>query len=204
MKRFLSIGLTFLFLINCAWAESAVDNLNKKLAEFHSLTANFQQTVVSDDGSVLQTSQGKMAIMRPGKFFWTVSKPITQELITNGKTLWVYEPDLEQVTIRQLGNNLGETPLILLTKQHAQLQEGFNVQQVNAYQFVLIPKHKQDNFNKIVLIFADGKPQSLQLLNQLGQKTLIQFSNIKINPPVNVKQFNFKVPKGVDVIDQRK
>lgn len=205
MKHFLKLTIfnIFLGLTSLSFAAPSIELLNQKLASFHSLSANFVQKVTSDDGSVLQTSTGNMVIMRPGKFRWTVNTPITQQLITNGKTLWIYEPDLEQLTVRQLGNNLGQTPLILLTNPRAQIQNSFQVKQSGS-KFILTPKSKKDHFKQVVITFAGNQPQSLQLLNELGQNTLIQLGNVKMNPPVDMNQFNFVPPKGIDVIDMTK
>ena len=206
MKKSLkSIIISGLFCISCVvYALTPNQLLDQKLQGFKSLSANFNQTVSSDDGAVLQKSSGSFVILRPGKFNWTVKLPITQELITDGQSLWIYEPDLEQVTIRKLGTNLGQTPLVLLTNQHANLKNSFNVSQVNDHTFVLLPKSSKDNFKKVTLTFTNNTPASLSLINQLNQSTTINFSNVKLNPPVNVNQFRFAIPKGVDVINLTK
>ncbi|OGT29637.1 MAG: outer membrane lipoprotein carrier protein LolA [Gammaproteobacteria bacterium RIFCSPHIGHO2_12_FULL_35_23] len=183
----------------------AVEDLNSKLAGITSITANFKQQVLSEDGTPLQTSKGSMAILRPGKFRWTTTSPLNQIIITNGTKLWIYEPDLEQVTIQNLTNNIGQTPLLLLTNKDIVLQNNFLVEQISTTQvgewFKLLPKANNSSFKQITIGFVQNKITYLKLLNQLGQTTEIFFSQVKINSPLSANLFSFKIPSNVDVIN---
>ena len=191
-------------------ASTAADQLNARLANITSLTANFSQAVTSEDGAPMQNSKGKLAILRPGKFRWETLKPMHQILITNSAKLWVYEPDLEQVTIRHLSQNVAETPLLLLTEKNIVLQNEFKVMTGPAkgssqlVQYTLLPLHKNQNFSRVIVSFKGKALSGLQLVNQLGQKTNIRLTHVRLNPSLSNKLFTFIPPKGVDIVDMTK
>lgn len=186
------------------------------------MTADFKQIIVGSKGTILQKSFGNMTIQRPGKFRWEIKKPLKQIIITDGKKVWIYDPDLQQVTIKKLDSNIGQTPALLLTSSHVFLQKSFNVfklkmdSRLREYDnssidlkqygewFKLIPKNQEALFNAIIIGFKNNKIMQMRLENQLGQNTILNFSNVKINPKLNKKLFSFVVPKQVDVIDQTK
>src|SRR5579862_4041780 len=95
-------SLLFFCMLNAAYAQSAADELSKQLDAVHSMRASFVQTVYDNKNKPIQQSYGRMALLRPGKFRWEVDKPIPQVIIANQTRLWIYDPDLEQVTIRPL------------------------------------------------------------------------------------------------------
>ncbi len=224
MKKIFTIAI-FNFLLLCAFccfAQSAVQVLQQKLSTFSSMTADFKQIIVGSKGTILQKSFGNMTIQRPGKFRWEIKKPLKQIIITDGKKVWIYDPDLQQVTIKKLDSNIGQTPALLLTSSHVFLQKSFNVfklkmdSRLREYDnssidlkqygewFKLIPKNQEALFNAIIIGFKNNKIMQMRLENQLGQNTILNFSNVKINPKLNKKLFSFVVPKQVDVIDQTK
>ena len=204
-KVLITIGCLLISINTWAASNATATALNQKLLQIKTLTANFKQTVTNADGSSLQTSVGKLYIARPGKFRWETSSPIEQKIITNGKTLWIYEPDLAQVTIRQLTQDLAKTPLLLLTNKDIALQSEFNVQQLRSNNYRLTPKAKQSDFKQIDVGFAgNNQITSMQLINNLNQKTNIKFSSVRVNPGLSDKLFTFKVPPHVDVIDTTK
>jgi len=187
-----------------SFAQSPAAILQSQLSSFHSMTADFKQVVTSANGVVLQKSSGTMEIMRPGKFRWNTLKPLRQLIVTDGKKVWIYEPDLQQVTIRPLDNSVGQTPALLLTSAHVFLEKNFNIETVKnkKSQFKLTPKDNNEMFNAITLSFKNNVLAQMKLENQLGQDTMLIFSNVKINPKLNAQSFSFKIPKDIDVIDQ--
>lgn len=196
---YILIAIFFIFASVVASATSE-QKLNQKLQQFNSLSANFTQKTYASDGSLLQTSKGSLLILRPGKFRWFQSSPIKQLIVTNGKTLWVYDPSLSQVTIKTLGDTLAQTPLLLLSKKDYALNEDFIVKELTNHQYEIISAQKNDAFKKVTLQFADNKISNLQLVSNLNQTTKIQFYNVKLNISISLNQFTFKPPKGVDVI----
>lgn len=183
-------------------ASPAISLLQKQLANFHSMTADFSQTVLSSDGSTLQQANGEVKILRPGKFMWNTLKPMKQQIITNGKTVWVYDPMLQQVVIRTLDKSISKTPILLLTQTHLYLQQSFNITQLNkpGEWFELQPKEVDEVFDRVVLGFQGNQIKEMDFSNQLGQKTIVKFSSVKMNPMISASEFHFTIPKGADAV----
>lgn len=204
--------IIFLFSISCffigvIFAQSAEKELNRKLSQFHTMTADFHQIIRDVKGTILQESSGKMAIQRPGKFLWDVQKPIRQFIVTDSEKVWIYEPDLEQVIIRPLNNDIGETPIMLLANPTIRLQENFSVVQLPSNKgidrFKLVPKNKRESFETIVVSFKQNNIVKMTLMNSLGQTTELNFSQVVLNSitsKLSKELFSFQVPRGVDVI----
>lgn len=205
MKKII-VTLIFLLTSN-VYAQSAAQMLQQQLSGFQNMTAGFTQTVITEENTILQKTSGNMALDRPGKFRWETATGIKQLIVTDGVKLWIYDPELKQVTIRQLGSSVGQTPILLLTKSHFDLQKHFVISKISRDQpgdwFQLIPKNKDDSFVSVVIGFENGKIIGIGFTNQLQQKTDVWFSNVKINS-ANLPNFNFTIPAGVDIVDERK
>ncbi|MBV9576910.1 MAG: outer membrane lipoprotein chaperone LolA [Gammaproteobacteria bacterium] len=179
-------------------------DLSQLLNSVTSMQANFTQTVYDNRGKAVQQSSGRMAFQRPGKFRWEVTKPIPQLIIANQTRLWIYDPDLAQVTIRSLQRAAGEAPALLLS--HAEgLQQAFVVKasssQANSQWFTLKPK-KSDSFALIQMGFSNGRINEMRLKDNLDHTTRIHFSTIRSNINLPSSLFTFKPPSNVDVIDE--
>jgi outer membrane lipoprotein carrier protein len=208
------LGIGFISASNICFAanttaNTAITTLNQKFQAIKTLSANFKQTVYASDGSQLQTSSGTFQIKRPGMFKWLVTKPFKQDLITNGKFLWIYEPGLQQVTVRKLSKNLAHTPLLLLTSNKVEIQNQFTVKQLNNPQiagsvYQLTPLDKGQQFKQVNVQFVNGQLRALQMLNKLNQRTEIIFSKQQMNKPISSTSFDFKIPKQTDVINLTK
>lgn len=171
------------------------------------MKANFTQTVYDNRGKATQISYGKMAMQRPGKFRWDVTKPIPQLIIANESKLWIYDPDLEQVTVRSLKKVAGESPALLLSHDNASLENTYIVKPIqrNAPQwswFSLTPKQADNMFVSIQLGFTNNQIQEMRLQDNLGHNTVIQFKDIQVNPSLSASLFTFKPSAKVDVIDE--
>ena len=128
------VFLLSIIFVATAFAKSPAQILQQQLSRFQTMTANFTQVVVSSDGVELQKSTGTMAISRPGKFRWETLTPMKQSIITNGKTVWIYDPALQQVVIRKLNQSISQTPILLLTQTHVYLEKSFNIKQDDSKQ----------------------------------------------------------------------
>jgi outer membrane lipoprotein carrier protein len=173
------------------------------------MKADFTQTVYDNKNKAIMKSYGRMAMQRPGKFRWEVTKPIPQVIIANSTRLWIYDPDLEQVTIRALKKAAGETPALLLSHVDMVLSQSYQVEQVpsktpGTQSFSLMPKGQDNMFASIQMNFANNKIQSMQLRDHLGHTTLVLFQHTQTNPSLPASLFNFKPPARTDVIDETK
>ncbi len=208
MKTYIrSIILLIAFLFTSFAYASATDDLVTLLNGITSMQANFVQTGYTSRGKGTQKSYGRMSMQRPGKFRWDVSKPIPQIIIANQTRLWIYDPDLEQVTIRSLQKAAGESPALLLSHDNSKLEESYVINTMTsdkpAWQwFALKPKQKDNMFEAIELGFNNHQIQEMRLRDNLGHKTVIQFQNIKTNIALASSLFNFKPSAKIDVIDE--
>lgn len=182
--------------------------LSQLLKSMHSMQANFTQTIKDKKGRTIQKSTGHMDLQRPNQFRWDVRAPNKQLIVTNGKRLWVYDPDLEQVTIRALGKAAGDTPAMLLSDADLQLDKEFVIRPVkNASSiqwYTLLPKDPSSVIAAMKLGFDKQQIQQMEIQDHLGHTTLIVFNNIKENVPISSALFIFKPPAHIDVIDETK
>lgn len=208
-KYFVAVVAAFT-LHSSAFADSASDNLTNLLLSMNTMKANFVQTI-KDKSKTLQKTQGIVALQRPGKFRWEVQSPVAQIIIANNSRLWIYDPDLEQVTVRKFSKAAGQTPALLLSDKNLTLGNDFNVtvlpatsQIANQQIFELTPKNKNDAFERIKLTFISKQIRQMQLEDRLGHQTVISFQNVKTGIALPASLFNFTPPPRVDVIDETK
>ncbi|OGV78440.1 MAG: outer membrane lipoprotein carrier protein LolA [Methylotenera sp. RIFCSPLOWO2_02_FULL_45_14] len=167
--------------------------------------AKFHQLVTDKQGRKVQEVDGEMQLKRPNKFRWDYNQPFEQQIISDGKQVWLYDVDLAQVTVRELGKALGSSPAALLAGGD-EIDKSFKL--VNAYAkggldwVSANPKDKESGFEKILLGFKDNKLQEMSLIDSFGHNTKIVFSQLELNPVLDDKSFLFKPPKGVDVVGE--
>jgi outer membrane lipoprotein carrier protein len=151
-----------------------------------------------------------MQVAKPGKLRWKTEGVYEQLVISDGKSLWIYDADLEQVSIKDMDNRLSETPALLLGGDVSAIDNDFNITQApsdNTLLFILQPKDSSQLFDSLELSF--NKLDKDQPLTQMiirdasGQITDISFTNVSRNPKLGLNIFTFEIPKGVDVIDGR-
>ncbi|MCP3680498.1 MAG: outer membrane lipoprotein chaperone LolA [Gammaproteobacteria bacterium] len=193
------VGL--LFMVQSTFAATAAENLQSQLDRITTLSADFVQTVYDEHGKAIQETHGSLSIKRPGQFRWQVKQPLPQLIITRGDKVWVYDPGLEQVTIRRLDNSISHTPMLLLTSHRTDLTENFSIIQKGNH-YTLLPKASEKSFHQVVLTFNRGVISAMWLQTRLGQRMLLHFYNVKMNRPLAESQFHFTPPKGVDILNQ--
>lgn len=199
-----------------ATEQQATANLIKQLSNIRSLTANFEQTtkITNPKGTqkkgltaqhMNQSFKGVMKVERPGKFYWETTAPSKQTIATTGKTVWIYDPDLQQAVRQSLDEQVSNTPALLLSGNTQQIMSAYRVTQPNKGKtyYTLYPKAKDGVFESLTISFGVNKAPSLMILQDtLGQTTSIKFNNVKVNPNIPASTFNFTPPKGTDIIDQ--
>ena len=187
-----------------SWCDTASDALQVKLNAIHTMSATFNQ-VVSAKKRDISHSSGTMALSRPGHFRWETEKPLAQWVIADGQRLWVYDIDLEQVTVKKQDKELGGTAGLFLSGYNDTVAKDFNVSlktQGNMMRFDLLAKSVKASFRRVKLSFDGNQLIGIELFDQLGQHTDIHLSQIKTNPTLPTDLFQFKTPKNVDVVEQ--
>ena len=168
--------------------------------------ANFSQTVSAPDGLKKKTSSGSFEFARPDRFRFSYTKPFEQQIVADGRKVWLYDLDLNQVTVRAMSQALGATPASLLAGgamdkdfelSNAQPKDGLDWVQAT-------PRQKEGATVQTLRIGFRGKTlAALEIVDAFGQRSLLQFSAVELNPKLADETFRFVPPKGVDVIESR-
>ena len=199
-----------------ASAQQATSSLVKQLAGLQRLTADFEQSTKTTNNKTVQkkgltaqhmnqTFKGVMKVERPGKFYWETTSPAKQTIVTTGKVVWIYDPDLQQAVRQSLDDQVANTPALLLSGNTSQIMDAYRVTQPDRSKlyYTLYPKQDDGAFQSLTISFGANKAPTLMILqDSLGQTTYVRFSNIKVNPAIPASVFNFEPPKGTDIIDQ--
>lgn len=198
------LGLFLGALLPGAAAADALDRLRDYARETRSLSGQFSQTVFDRAGRKTQESSGELFFIRPGKFRWVYRKPYEQLIVGDGNKVWIYDTDLEQVTIKRQDSTLGESPAALLAGSN-DLDQHFDLSDAGvkdgAEWLEATPKNQEGGFAKIRLGFRGSQLAGMELLDNFGQLSILKFNKIKTNPNLKSSLFRFTPPKGVDVIE---
>jgi len=186
---------------------SALENL---LAPISSLQGTFQQTIKNEQGVELQRLSGTVSLKKPGQFRWEVLGEEPRLVVSDGKKIWDYDEDLDQVTIQRLNRSQSKTPIFFLTGTAGSLHKDFKVQQLPLVKgqclqksdacFELTPKGEEGSFLWIKIGFKDKRLKEMEFLDQLGQRSQFIFKNVDLNPTFSKEQFHFVPPPGIDVL----
>lgn len=190
-------------ITNAADDQAAVQ-LRKLLDAMNSLQGDFVQTTYDKAGAEQETSKGNFMLMRPGKFYWETRDPMPQLLVSNNKSIWLYDPDLETVTVREFTDDLRETPALLLSADVEQLRKQFSVARDDKNKavetYTLTPKVTEGMFQHLTLVFKDGQLVEFSIKDSLGQLTRCVLGNVQRNKPLAEEKFFFQIPEGVEVL----
>jgi chaperone LolA len=182
-----------------------VDRLKAFVAGAKTAEADFTQTVSDKSGRVTQQASGKMAFARPGKFRWDYTKPYEQVIVGDGVKLWLYDADLEQVTVKSLGDVIAGTPAALLAGDNA-IENHFSLKDAGKNGGLewleATPKNKDTSFERIRMGFKGDMLVQMELDDFFGQRTILKLSRMVRNPTIPASRFKFTPPKGADIIGE--
>lgn len=183
----------------------AISRLTDMLNKAQTISGRFSQLTLDGSGTQLQETSGELSLKRPGLFRWHTDAPMEQLLVSDGQKVWLYDPDLQQVTIQTLDQRLTHTPALLLSGDVSEISQNFEITHKeggDVVDFILKPKAKDTLFDTLRLSFRNGVINDMQLIDSVGQRTNILFLGVKMNQAIDAAQFNFKVPEGADVIQE--
>lgn len=204
MIKSLLAALAVLTLALPAHAD-AIQRLHDFAQETKTLSGSFSQTVFDKSGRKTQETTGELYFSRPGKFRWVYRKPYEQIIVGDGKKIWIYDADLEQVTVKKLDQSIGESPAALLAGNN-DLDTHFNLKDggsQNGLEWLeATPKHSEGTFERVRLGFRQSNLVAMELQDNFGQKTVLNFSKMKNNPSLSGSLFRFKPPKGADILGE--
>ncbi|URX61433.1 outer membrane lipoprotein chaperone LolA [Luteibacter anthropi] len=203
MKRLLLAATMSLLSLPTFAAGPARDRLDAFAKGLHSITGRFSQTLSNANGDAGKTSTGTLALQAPRQFRWETTAPYKQTIVADGSRVWLYDPDLEQVTVRRQSSEEAQSPLTVLTDL-SQLDKGFKVTEQgerDGLQWLRLTSTSKDpQFDHADLGFDAGGLARMEFKDQLGNTTRIQFAGWQKNAAVPADTFNFVPPQGADVI----
>ena len=198
-------GILMAGLLSSVYAASdAREKLNSFFTSVNTMQGSFIQQLYSKEGKVRETTKGHLYIQRPGRFRWVYSQPDPQEIISDGKNIWIYDQELDQVTVKALDSTITSTPAAILMQKNIPDSQ-FKVTEMESKAsgwdwFYLEPHRKNADFKAVQLgLDKHGSLKQMVLYDKIGQKTVITF-NATANQPINAQKFSFVPPAGVDVI----
>lgn len=205
MKSILLFTLSAVLSLSC-WAEesqSSTDGaaeLMQYLLPLTSLTGNFSQAQTDTEGELLSQSSGTFQVTRPGLLRWETQEPFPQLLISNGEKLWLYDPDLEQVIVNQVNEQLDLTPAVIFSGDLDAIRKQFVITSRAEGVFELIPVVESGYVQKLELTFSDQQLHSMSVWDGFGKRTTLVFTDLLIGTSIPVGQFYFVPPEGTDVL----
>ncbi len=184
-------------------ADSASEKLTIFLQSVVTFKAQFEQMVLSPQGEVIETAQGQFILERPGKFRWDYLSPYPQEIVADGKRIWFYDADLEQVTVKSQQEALTDTPATLLSGEMLPQEkyQVINLTTDDGFDWVeLVPKDLESNFQSVRFAFDKQGLRQMIMRDSFDQYTRLIFSDVSENIELDANTFLFVAPKGVDVV----
>lgn len=187
-----------------AGADDDLVPLRERLDAMNSLKGAFSQTLYDSDGTLLEESNGDFALQRPGRFSWHTLAPFEQLLVSDGETIWLYDPDLDQVTRRSYDDQVQGSPALILSENIDSLGQNFRVRRLDLDgerdSFVLEPRHDEELFQMLELVFVGEQLAEIRMRDNLDQLTVFELSDVKRNVAIDPQRFVFEPPEGVDVL----
>ena len=183
----------------------ALQRFQAFLRDTHSARAEFAQEVYDHERRLVQSSSGRFSFLRPGRFRWTYARPYEQVIVGDGERVWIYDPDLKQVTVRPMARALGSTPAALLAGaadvgQAFTFSEGGEADGLDWLEAK--PRGEDSGFDRIRLGLGAQGVEAMRLTDHFGQTTVLRFSGFVRNPTLAAAEFHFTPPKGADVLGQ--
>ena len=192
------VFIAFSFQLNASELTNYLNNL-------HTFKSNFVQLVFSANNESKTQSEGVILVKSPNKFYLEYKKPYKLVYVADGKKLWSYDEDLEQVVVKKQGDLLINTPAMLLGNPK-DLTKSYGIERIGLSEgflwFELTPKKDNSNFETVALAFEGNEIRAMEMRDNFGQTTRLLFSDVIKNPKLSSSKFKFTPPKDVDVIGQ--
>lgn len=209
VKRFGQLASASALLCTSVLAlADAPQDLEKKLTAIDSFKADFSQVITDEFGTLIDKSSGHFELQRPQLFRWVVSEPFEQEIVADGVNLWQFDIDIEQINVSSLDQTLANSPAALLSQAQLDVATNYEVASVKGegdevMMYHLMPRDPDALYEVLIIEFKGDELVALQVRDNLGQSTLVDFTNVVMTPEFDDNYFEFEVPEGVDVIDSR-
>jgi len=195
--------LVFALVFASAAQAASIERFQAFVRTTQSARAEFEQKVYDRDRKLIQASKGSFEFLRPGRFRWAYDAPAAQLIVGDGERVWIYDEELNQVTVRRLSRAIGSTPAALLAGS-ANLEQAFEFSEAGARDGLewleARPREREAGFETIRLGLGVAGVEAMELTDHFGQITTLRFSNLVRNPRIDPASFRFQPPKGADVL----
>ena len=182
----------------------AKQQLRFKLQEIQHFNATFTQTIMDEQGEVLQTAEGMLTVAKPNKVNWHTQKPDETLIVSDGSTLWFYDPFIEQATAYNVNETIENTPILLITNNDAKVWQKFDVNQITKATFEVVSTEPNSRVESLSITFDEKSMiTSFRIKDATGQISQVSLSNVDSKTKPIEDKFLFKVPEGVALDDQR-
>lgn len=179
------------------------------MSKINQFTAKFNQQVYSDDGNALHKSSGVISVSKPNLVNWHTILPEETQIISDGETLWFFDPFIEQVTAYSLDSSIQNTPILLLSSNDEQLWQQFDIVQndLNTFEIIALDQNSQVKSLSLVLSVSDNeketKIEKFVIVDASGQRSEIKLSHFEQSNNISKDTYKFELPDGVYLDDQR-
>jgi outer membrane lipoprotein carrier protein len=202
----MAASLLLMGLAGNALAGEGEARLERFLDGLNTMEAGFIQTLLDPRGELIEESRGSLLLSRPGRFRLQYTNPYEQLYVADGEKIWMYDRDLEQVTVKPQSDTLGSTPAMLLSNTEP-LQDSFALTELGAHEgfqwLELKPLANDSNFDFVRLALEGDVLRAMEMVDGFGQTTRLYFETVKRNPELKQGTFDFTPPPGVDVIGEQ-
>ena len=191
-----SLGLCMLAALARGEDSAATEQLLADLGRITHLQGEFKQRQFGDESVVLAESRGKFKLLRPSFFSWEITSPDSQLIVANAEYLWHYDMDLQTATRRPVVGNIEASPLQVLGGDESALRDQYDVEQNDSDSFTLTPLGPDHSFRRLGVSFAGDTIGRMDIVDKLGQRVVVDFSEVDTSTPLDSADFEFTPPQG--------
>ena len=193
----------FVVLFNASAHAAGLERMKEYFKNIQSAQANFHQVVTDKQGQKTQEVTGSMRLQKPNKFRWDYNKPYVQQIVGDGEKIWLFDPELNQVTVRSFAKAASSSPAALLAGGK-DIERSFTIKDASRkgeLEWVMaIPKIKETGFERLFLGFKGDELMKMELHDSFGNRTAIEFTDVQRNPKIPADSFKFIPPRDADVL----
>jgi outer membrane lipoprotein carrier protein len=202
MKKILMV---FLMLVSVNAQAAGLERMKNYFQKTQTAEADFLQKVFDKQGHKTQEVTGRMKLQKPNKFRWDYNAPYVQVIVGDGEKVWLFDPELNQVTVRQFNKTLGSTPAALLAGGK-EMEKSFDIKNLSRkgdLEWVIAtPKLNETGFERVLLGFKQDALVEMELYDSFGNQTIIQFNQLERNKKIPAEAFKFSPPLNADVLKE--
>lgn len=202
MKKLTALGLLLWSVSTVTLADTRAD-LQQKLATFDHFSASFSQQVFDEQNQPMQTANGTMQLARPDQFRWHTVSPDESVIVSDGHSVWLFDPFVEQVSIVPLEQAIKNTPFLLIAGRDDSRWQQYDVTEKSG-DYIVTSKDPSELISQFSLSFdSKNRIERFSVLESGGQRSEFTLSEINTEPKTTSSSFSFTPPDGVMIDDQR-